>query len=214
MKKPTVICFDIGNTLIKLDNGKGFCAYFSEQLGVELSDIRDLINTYFLCAHDTIDTAVKNVCQIMKCNFHQKILDNFETSNTELFDDVIPTLKALKVRGMRIIAFSNCTPWEADGLNEYGLTDYISRVYYSHDIGAVKPNIKAFQYVQNDVGVHPNEILHIGDTMDADIKGALDAGWNACLLNRTLKKLDGATYSNITIIDNLNCLIKMLDSAV
>jgi len=214
MDRPTVVSFDIGNTLIKLSNAKGFCGYFSEQLGIEISEIRDLLNKYFLCANDTIDVAVKNVCQEIGCNFPQKILDNFKQSEAELFDDVIPLLKMLKANGIRIIAFSNCTPWEANGLDEYGLNDYISKVYYSYNIGVAKPDIRAFQYVQNDVDVHPNQILHIGDTLGTDVKGALAAGWNACLLNRTLKIFDKSLYKDIIVIDNLKLIIDLLGYTV
>lgn len=208
---PTVISLDIGNTLIDLKASKGFCSYFCERVGMEISEIRDLLNDYFLCSNLPIDVAVKKVCKLIGNNSYSEIIDNYEQNNKiAVFKDVLPVLKILQKKGIIIIAFSNCTPWEATGLKEYGLTQYISKVYYSYDIGFTKPKIKAFDYVRSDMKIPANEILHIGDTFDADALGALNAGWGACWLNRNKKLIPSNYNRKITIISSLWELMDIL----
>ena len=52
----------------------------------------------------------------------------------------------------------------------------------SEDVGAVKPEARAFAAVADRLGVGPHETAMIGDNPVNDIAGALDAGWAAAVL--------------------------------
>lgn len=211
MSKTTVVSFDIGNTLIDLKAGKGFCTYFCEQVGMDLSKIHKLVNKYFLCTELPMNIAVKTVCELMGNDSYHRIVDNYiPNPKITVFDDVIPVLRILRNSNIEIIAFSNCTPWEATGLNECGLAEYINKVYYSFNIGMTKPEIKAFDYVRADINKQADEILHVGDTFDADVLGALNANWNACWLNRKAKPMPSEYDRKIQVISSLWGLIDIL----
>ncbi|NLM00717.1 MAG: HAD family hydrolase [Treponema sp.] len=58
-----------------------------------------------------------------------------------------------------------------------GLSKHICKNIYSAEMfGALKPSIRPFLHIANDLKLNPNEILVIGDRDDTDGKGAFDAG--------------------------------------
>lgn len=52
------------------------------------------------------------------------------------------------------------------------------------DAGAPKPHLPPFLAAAESAGCHPAEIVHVGDSIESDLVGALDAGMRAVLLNR------------------------------
>lgn len=62
-----------------------------------------------------------------------------------------------------------------------GLIDFFDGIYVSDDIGYEKPDKRFFQESLFRSGFAPSEVLMIGDSMEADIKGAtgaeIDAVW-------------------------------------
>ena len=207
MDKPAIISFDIGNTLISLNESKGFCSYFSEKTGYSLSYLRPLFYKHFLIANNTMEKAVEDVCKIIDYKTSKEIIDNYTQPKLVVFEDVMPTLKKIKLLGIPIIAVSNCTPWEANGLDEIGLSQFIDKVYYSFLIGAAKPDPKIFLYVQNDIHIRPEKILHIGDTLEADVKGAIAVGWKSILLDRNNR----IQYEEKGEYFTINTISKILD---
>ena len=65
-----------------------------------------------------------------------------------------------------------------------GLRDYFDTIVLSEDAGANKPSQAFFKYAFEQSGAHPETTLMIGDNMQTDIKGAMDAGLDALLFNR------------------------------
>ncbi|MBT9146936.1 MAG: Phosphoglycolate phosphatase [Syntrophomonadaceae bacterium] len=210
MEKPATISFDIGNTLIEFNGSKGFCSYFCEKTGYSYSYLKPLFYEYFLVKNSTMKSAVENVCKIIAYKSPQEIVDCYVKPKLKLFDDVIPTLKKLKTMGIPIIAISNCTPWEAYGLDEVGLSQFIDKVFYSFMIGAAKPDPKIFRYVQSDIKTLPEKILHIGDTLEADVKGALMVGWSSILLDRKNRFLCSENDEYL-IINNMSEIIDIIN---
>ncbi|MBT8162998.1 MULTISPECIES: HAD family hydrolase [Arthrobacter] len=101
------------------------------------------------------------------------------------FSDVEKTLETLRDRGLKIVLFSNVLGAIAPTAGEaFPLTDLVDGVFYSCDIGAAKPSLAAFSYVQSEVGARREQILHVGDAVATDIEGATDAGWHSVLLDR------------------------------
>ena len=92
-------------------------------------------------------------------------------------------LENLNRRGYRLIVFSNSDPRIHGVFEELGMTPYFEKIYVSAEIGWEKPAGQAFRHVQSDTGVRPEEILHVGDSVGADGRGARAAGWHACLVH-------------------------------
>ena len=65
-----------------------------------------------------------------------------------------------------------------------GLRDYFDTIILSEDAGANKPSQAFFDYAFSMTNANPETTLMIGDNMQTDIKGAMDAGLDALLFNR------------------------------
>lgn len=67
-------------------------------------------------------------------------------------------------------------------------------VFTSEDARAYKPRKELFQLALRSAGLNGNEVVHIGDSLSSDVKGAGAAGINAIWLNRSHKEVpDGVT---------------------
>jgi len=69
-------------------------------------------------------------------------------------------------------------------LQRAGLDKYFSLLICSSDLGVRKPNPKIFQHIAENLGIKPQELVHVGDSVEADMYGARDAGaigvWIKC----------------------------------
>jgi putative hydrolase of the HAD superfamily len=55
----------------------------------------------------------------------------------------------------------------------------------SCDTGHLKPEREAFTQAETLLGARSEQLVHVGDSLGADVQGALDAGWNAIHIDRT-----------------------------
>ena len=110
----------------------------------------------------------------------------FGVTNAILYEDVVPTLEHLRDVGFKLAIVSN---WDTplDPLTErLGIADYFDAIIASHDarIRSEKPDPHIFNYALTAVGVSEVEVVHVGDTYEADIVGARDVGIRPILLDR------------------------------
>ena len=101
-----------------------------------------------------------------------------------LFDDVLPTLDALKKRGLTLGLLSNNEGDMGKLSEELGLSPYVDFTITSADVGASKPHPPIFQEALRRARVEPQEAMHVGDQYDTDVKGALGMGIRPVLLDR------------------------------
>jgi len=97
-------------------------------------------------------------------------------------------------------------------LRESGYDKYFDYILCSRDVGVRKPNPEAFRIVLRELGVRPEETVHVGDSVEADMVGARDSGitgiwvktpdqppWSGyaidsvCELPGLLKRIEGST---------------------
>lgn len=107
-----------------------------------------------------------------------------ELNSLELFDDVLPTFRALDDRGVRIAICSNLAkPYSAaiDNLLPKNI-DFLRCL--SFEVGAIKPEKEIYDCIVNRSGVMPEQVLFIGDTRSADFDGPLAYGFRALHLVR------------------------------
>ena len=69
----------------------------------------------------------------------------------------------------------------------HGLTP--AAVFTSEDAKSYKPRREIFDLAMRETGLKPEEIIHIGDSLNSDVKGAGSAGIHALWLNRFGKKI-------------------------
>ena len=122
----------------------------------------------------------------------------------ELFDDVLPTLNALKGKySLIILSNGNSYP------KKCGLDNIFTQVIFSQDYGISKPDPRIFEIAMEKAGCYNEQIIHIGDNLVTDVMGAQRVGITSVWLNRE-------NYPNQTPIvpdyevDNLTQLLEIL----
>lgn len=68
-------------------------------------------------------------------------------------------------------------------LEKAGLSKFFTDFFTSAEIGAEKPSEMFFEKCQEDLNCEKEEMLLIGDSLTADIKGATDFGIKSCWYN-------------------------------
>lgn len=102
----------------------------------------------------------------------------------KLFDDVIPTVKALRELGIRVAVLSNWDYSLHPILRNLGVYELFDRVFASLEEGPEKPEPELFHIVLDHFSVAPDRALHIGDNPLDDLEGARGVGMHALLLDR------------------------------
>ena len=64
-----------------------------------------------------------------------------------------------------------------------GLSSYFENIFTADSLGYKKPNPKIFKLAMGKVGANPKSSLMIGDSFEADIKGALEVNMQALHFN-------------------------------
>ena len=110
----------------------------------------------------------------------------FAANAATLYDDTVPTLQHLRDAGFKLAIVSN---WDTplDPLTErLGIAHYFDIIVASHDarVRSAKPDPHIFNYTLEAVGVSAAETIHVGDTYEADIIGAKNAGIRPILIDR------------------------------
>ena len=123
------------------------------------------------------------------------------------FDDSLPTLQAVKARGLTVGLISNIYQDLADLCQRLGMAPYLDFMVSSQSAGAEKPHPRIFQAAIEKAGVHPSEAIHIGDQYHGDVVGARGVGIHPILLDR-----DGllAQYHDVDRIRGLAEVLRFL----
>lgn len=102
----------------------------------------------------------------------------------EPFPDARAALAALRERGMTLVVASNWDCSLPDWLGPAGLLDLVDGVVSSADAGGSKPGPEVFQRALELAGAEPGQAVHVGDSLENDVRGALGAGIRPLLLVR------------------------------
>ncbi len=62
-------------------------------------------------------------------------------------------------------------------LSEYGILDRMSCVITSSETGIRKPSPDIFRIAEAQLGLTPDELAYVGDTLSRDVRGVRNAGW-------------------------------------
>ncbi len=104
-----------------------------------------------------------------------------------LYEDVEPVLVRWSKR-YRLIAVTN---GNAD-VARIGIGRFFSACVSAHESGFAKPDPRIFLEACGRVGVEPAAVLHVGDDLELDVRGARDAGLSAAWIRRPDLAVPGA----------------------
>ncbi len=86
------------------------------------------------------------------------------------------------------------------------LTDLVSGIAISEELGISKPRPELFLRALEPLGVAPRDALMIGDGIGSDIRGANNAGIDACWYNPHGKTLPEGVHAEYEISDIRQCV--------
>jgi HAD superfamily hydrolase (TIGR01662 family) len=108
--------------------------------------------------------------------------------NFELYEDVLPTLAALREHGLQLALVSNTARDLDRFIEHHGLE--VDAALSSRTHGRVKPHASIFRAVLDRLDVRPTEAAMVGDTPEDDVAGARALGMRAFLLDRDDRHAD------------------------
>lgn len=89
-----------------------------------------------------------------------------------------------------------------------GIARYFKRLVLSDEIGITKPDRRLFDYALQVVGGTAADTVIVGDNYDADILGAMNAGWRAIYFNRDNLPVDGPRpHYMVTALEQLKAIL-------
>ncbi len=107
-----------------------------------------------------------------------------DPASWKVFDDVVPTLAALRRAGARIAVVSNWDSSLPALLDRLRLASWFETIVVSHLEGMEKPRPELFLRAVARLRGAPGEALHIGDNPELDEAGARAAGIASVLVDR------------------------------
>ena len=103
----------------------------------------------------------------------------------EMYDDVAPVLTELAARGLTLGVISNSHRSLDAFCDHFQLRALITTAVSSAEHGYMKPHPSIFATALAKAGVRAAEAIMVGDSLKADIEGALAAGMRGILLRRS-----------------------------
>lgn len=230
------ILFDLGNTLVKYYERHEFDVILKQCIqnvkdylycqGFKIPSEEELWEKVKSENYESNDNVVRPLEGRLKKIFNLNNLDiNYSIelemcrlfvepilSRSSCYDDVLPVLKRLKEKELKIIVISN-TPWGSPGilwveeLRRYHIDTYIDDVVFCRDVGWRKPAKQIFKYVLEKHTLNPDDCVFAGDDPRWDIVGPESVGIKAILINRSGNKVANAKI----IITDLYQLVYLLD---
>jgi HAD superfamily hydrolase (TIGR01662 family) len=116
----------------------------------------------------------------------RRIYEQWATNHHfEMYDDVPEVLAGLVEQGFKIGAISNSHRSLDAFTDHFRLAHVITTAVSSAEHGYMKPHRSIFETALERAGVAAAESLMVGDSVKADIEGALAVGMRAVLLRRS-----------------------------
>jgi putative hydrolase of the HAD superfamily len=102
----------------------------------------------------------------------------------EAFADARPALTRARAVGARVIVVSNWDVSLIEVLERVGLSPLLDGVVTSAAVGAAKPAPGIFSHALALAGVPAGDAVHVGDSLEEDVRGAAACGIEPVLLRR------------------------------
>lgn len=148
-----------------------------------------------------------------------RLIDVYKTSEGwELESGAVELLDFLKVRNIHLGVISNYDSRLEGILKDLKIMKYFNFIVASYEVKFQKPDKNIFKFVeQMNNNLKPNEVLHVGDSVELDFLGAQNAGWNAILIHKdigSLKKMYPKIDINYVVKDLLHLQTNLLANLV
>ncbi len=201
------VLFDLGNTLVSYYESKDFPPVLQAAIGeVErFAEAKADWNRVQAEKHTAKDFRVtpleERLSRIFETNWDEaesrEACRRFMRpifSIARLYDDVLPTLAALRDQGIKTAIVSN-TPWGSpaalwrEELARLGLADAVDLTVFCGDCGWRKPARQIFDHTLQRLNAAPAQCVFVGDDPRWDSVGPQSVGMAALLIDRRTQTL-------------------------
>ena len=193
-KKPTVIVFDVNETLLNMTDIKekvnkalgsknGFKLWFTQLLQYSLVDtVTGSYHDFGGIADVTLEMTALGLETELKEEDKKEILNAMKSLPPH--EDVKEGLQLLKDAGFRLVSLTNSPKDTLQQQLKYaGLTNYFESTLSVDEFKLYKPHTEVYQKALSKLGVSPQESLMVA-SHGWDIAGALAAGMQAGFIER------------------------------
>ncbi len=143
--------------------------------------------------------------------FHVVFAELYETfasaQRWKLATGVRKTLSRAREAGFRLAVFSNSDRRFRKVFEGLDIHGFFEEIFLSSEIGSEKPDPIAFRHVESSMGLPPQRLLHVGDSIHHDADGAIAAGWNHLLIG------SGVSYPPYRKVDSVSDLVGLFEDA-
>ena len=126
-----------------------------------------------------LEASDETILKLMKL-----VVRRYRPSEFRLYDDVLPTLKTLKKRGLKLGLVTNATREQMLSLQSSGIQNYLDLVANAEEAGADKPKPPIFELALKKAGAVASEAAMVGDQFELDILGAKGVGIKPIWIDR------------------------------
>ncbi len=202
---PKFIYFDLGNVLLRFDRDRQF-RQMAEVAGITPEMVRELFfDSGLYVAYETGQLTTQQVYDEF-CSESGVACDRaqLELAANDIFwpnAPMIPVVSALWSAGYRLGILSNTceSHWQFVTDGRFGfLSRYFEQAALSYEVGAMKPAPKIYAAAVERAGVAPSEIFFTDD-LEANVAGALEAGFDAANYTSTAAFADELRRRNVRI---------------
>lgn len=142
----------------------------------ELISVQDVLNLRFKQLFSCLNLDTDNIA------FQSKFQINLSKEHA-LEPGAIEIIQYLNLKYKLYVTSNGILSMQLSRLKLAGLLPYFSDLFVSDDIGYSKPNVHFFNECLKRCNLHSNEILFVGDSLEADMLGANYSDIDACWYN-------------------------------
>lgn len=221
MKKYNWILFDADDTLFHFDAFSGLQLMFKKfDVDFNLTHYNEyqLVNKQLWVDYQNhLITATQLQCKrfdawAAKLNVSSHDLNSgFLSAMADIckpLDGAVDLLHALSGKVKMGIITNGFTSLQQTRLERTGLSNHFELLVISEQVGVAKPHIDIFDHALHAMGNPSKEsVLMVGDTLESDIIGGINAGLDTCWINHHDRKLP----ENISPVYQVTSLIELKD---
>ena len=236
MTPPRAVFLDIGDTVLRANpSWEGVYNLALEEYGVAIPSeaLRDALrSTYHHGRYGleegfeaTPETSFRRTVEMDRAalaslgvgplpeEFFRRLSELFMlVSSWHVFPDAMPALEALRNRGLIIGAVSNWIWQLPELLHSLELLAHFDFVAASARVGYEKPQRGIFEHALSEARVSPEEAIHVGDHLDADVQGAMAVGIAPVLIDRRERFTAADLPAGVPLIRSLADLVPLVDA--
>ena len=128
-------------------------------------------------------------------------------TKTAVFPFTYETLAYLKSKYVLHIITNGFKDVQAIKMNSSNLAPYFSEIITSECVGCTKPDKRIFEHALERAGVQAKDCLMIGDSLEADILGAQNAGIDQVFFNPEKKRHSSRVTYEISCLSQLRTIL-------